>query len=403
MAWNEPGNNKDPWGPKRKNEGPPDLDEVVKDLQRKLGGLFSGKGGGKGGGNRRKDSGNGQSGGPDLPPNLPELGASSLLVILGIIAIIWLLSGIYIIEPAERGIVLRFGAFSSVTEPGPNWHIPYPIETVVKVNVDQLRSLRHTAQMLTRDENIVDVELTVQSRIQDAADYLFQDSTPDKTIHDATETAVREAIGKNNLDFILTEGRSVVATQIQNGIQDLLNTYKTGLVVTSVNMQPAKPPEAVKAAFDDAIKAREDKERQENEAHAYANEVVPKARGAASRRLADANAYKDRRIAEAEGESQRFTAIVQEYEKAPEVTRERLYLETLEAVMAETGKVVMDVKGGNNLTYLPLDRIIGAQRAGQSAAQTESHPTQGMTQSQTQPRIDASSRDTERSRGRSMR
>lgn len=395
MAWNEPGNNKDPWGPKRKNDGPPDLDEVVKDLQRKLGGLF----GSKGGGNRRKGNGGGQSDGPELP----TMGAGSILFLLGIIAVIWLLSGIYIIEPAERGIVLRFGAFSSVTEPGPNWHIPYPIETVVKVNVDQLRSLRHTAQMLTRDENIVDVELTVQSRIQDAADYLFQDSSPDKTIHDATETAVREAIGKNNLDFILTEGRSVVATQIQNGIQDLLNTYKTGLVVTSVNMQPAKPPEAVKASFDDAIKAREDKERQENEAHAYANEVVPKARGAAARRLADANAYKDRRIAEADGESQRFTAIVQEYEKAPEVTRKRLYLETMESVMAETGKVVMDVKGGNNLTYLPLDRIIEANRVGQQATQTEARPTQDMTQSQSQPRLDRPLRETERGRGRSMR
>jgi membrane protease subunit HflK len=400
MAWNEPGNNKDPWGPRRKNDGPPDLDEVVKDLQRKLSGLFGGKGGGG------KRSGNGQSGGPDLP----EMGMGAILTILGIIAVIWLLSGIYIIEPAERGIVLRFGAFNSVTEPGPNWHIPYPIETVVKVNVDQLRSLRHTAQMLTRDENIVDVELTVQSRIQDAADYLFQDSSPDKTIHDATETAVREAIGKNNLDFILTEGRSVVATQIQNGIQDLLNTYKTGLVVTSVNMQPAKPPEAVKAAFDDAIKAREDKERQENEAHAYANEVVPKARGAAARRLADANAYKDRRIAEAEGESQRFTAILQEYEKAPQVTRERLYLETLESVMAETGKVVMDVKGGNNLTYLPLDRIIQENRArpqlsqSQSQGQMSSSGDQSLAPSRLDRNIGQNSgRDDARSRARSMR
>lgn len=399
MAWNEPGNNKDPWGPKRKNEGPPDLDEVVKDLQRKLGGLFGGKGG-KGGGNRN----NGQAGGPDMP----ELGSGAILVILGLVFVVWMLSGIYIIEPAERGIVLRFGAFSAVTDPGPNWHIPYPIESVVKVNVDQLRSLRHSAQMLTRDENIVDVELTVQSRIQDAADYLFQDSAPDKTIHDATETAVREAIGKNNLDFILTEGRSVVATQIQNGIQDLLNTYKTGLVVTSVNMQPAKPPEAVKAAFDDAIKAREDKERQENEAHAYANEVVPKARGAAARRLADANAYKDRRIAEAEGESQRFTAILKEYEKAPQVTRERLYLETLEQVMAETGKVVMDVKGGNNLTYLPLDRIIQENRAGRQATQSQGASQLPFAKDQPLPGFDRGNtqnneRDNARSRGRSMR
>ncbi len=344
MAWNEPGNNKDPWGGRPNGDGPPDLDEVVKDLQRKLGGLFGGKGGG---GNEEKPGNAG-----------PEMSGKALGVILGIIGLIWMASGIYIIEPAERGIVLRFGAFQKVTDPGPNWHLPYPLETVVKINVDQLRSLRHKAMMLTRDENIVDVELTVQSRIQDAADYLFQDRDPDKTIQDATETSVRQVVGKNKLDFILTEGRGAIAIQIKDTIQELLNLYKTGLVVTSVNMQPAKPPEAVKAAFDDAIKAREDKERQENEAQAYANEVVPKARGAAARRLADANAYRDQRIAEAEGEANRFSAVLSAYEKAPDVTRERLYLETVETVMADTGKVILDVKNGNNLTYLPIDRIL---------------------------------------------
>jgi membrane protease subunit HflK len=345
MAWNEPGNNNDPWGGRPKGDGPPDLDEVVKELQRKMGGLFGGKGGG---------TGNGDPSGPSAP----ELSGKLLGVVLGIVGLIWLASGIYIIEPAERGIVLRFGAFQKVTDPGPNWHLPYPLESVLKINVDELRSLRHKAMMLTRDENIVDVELTVQSRIQDAADYLFQDRDPDKTIQDATETAVREVVGKNKLDFILTEGRGAIATQIQDSIQALLNQYKTGLVVTSVNMQPAKPPEAVKAAFDDAIKAREDKERQENEAQAYANEVVPKARGAAARRLADANAYRDQRIAEAEGEANRFAAVLGAYTKAPGVTRERLYLETVEAVMADTGKVILDVKNGNNLTYLPIDRIL---------------------------------------------
>ncbi|MBF0255760.1 MAG: FtsH protease activity modulator HflK, partial [Gammaproteobacteria bacterium] len=302
----------------------------------------------------------GQSGGPELSGKLVGL-------ILGVVGLIWLASGIYIIEPAERGIVLQFGAFQKVTDPGPNWHIPFPVESVVKINVDQLRSLRHKAMMLTRDENIVDVELTVQSRIEDAADYLFQDRDPDKTIQDATESAVREVVGKNKLDFILTEGRSVIATQIQDSIQALLTQYKTGLVVTSVNMQPAKPPEAVKASFDDAIKAREDKERQENEAQAYANEVVPKARGAAARRLADASAYRDQRIAEAEGEADRFSAVLTAYEKAPKVTRERLYLETVEAVMSDTGKVILDVKNGNNLTYLPIDRIIDSNRQAASS------------------------------------
>lgn len=385
MAWNEPGNNKDPWGGRRNDEGPPDLDEVVKDLQRKLGGLFGG---------RRKPGGSGGNGGAG--PSMPEVGGRGLLIVGLVIALLWLASGIYIIEPAERGIVLRFGAFHTVTEPGPNWHIPYPVESVLKINVDQIRSLRHKAQMLTRDENIVDVELTVQSRIQDAAEYLFQDSEPEKTIKDATETAVREVIGKNKLDFILTEGRSVIATQIQNGIQDLLNLYKTGLVVTSVNTQPAKPPEAVKSSFDDAIKAREDKERQENEAQAYANEVVPRARGAAARRLADANGYRETRIAEAEGEASRFTATLGEYEKAPAVTRQRLYLETMESVFADTGKVVMDVKGGNNLTYLPIDRIIDqARNKGEEGAGSSEQTQQSGNNAQ---KVDRPERDERRGR-----
>ncbi len=212
--------------------------------------------------------------------------------------------------------------------------------------------------MLTKDENIVDIELTVQSRILDAADYLFQDQSPDKTIRDATETAVRQTIGKSNLDFILTEGRGSIASDIKRRIQELLNSYRTGLEVTSVNTQPAKPPEQVKSAFDDAIKAREDKERRENQAEAYSNDVVPKARGGASRRLADANAYREKVIAEAQGEASRFKAVLAEYEKAPEVTRKRLYLDTLEEVMANTNKVIMDVKSGNSLIYLPLDKLI---------------------------------------------
>ncbi|MBU0499414.1 MAG: FtsH protease activity modulator HflK [Gammaproteobacteria bacterium] len=364
MAWNEPGNDKDPWGGRQGNEGPPDLDEVVKNLQRKLSGLFGSRSGGEGSG-----------------PGGPVLGGVGIGLVLVLILAIWLASGIYIIEPAERGLVLHFGAFKKVTQPGPNWHIPFPVEQVIKVNVDQISTFRHKAQMLTRDENIVDVELTVQSRIQDAVDYEFQDQNPDKTIQDATETAVRETIGKNKLDFILTEGRSAIAEQIREGIQALLDLYKTGMVVTSVNMQPAKPPEAVKSAFDDAIKAREDKERQENEAQAYANEVVPKARGASARRIADAEAYRDRRIAESEGEANRFDAVLTEYEKAPDVTRQRLYLETVEVVLGKTGKVIMDVEGGNNLTYLPLDRIIGnagsaqAESAAADAAATQQSPS----------------------------
>jgi membrane protease subunit HflK len=277
------------------------------------------------------------------------------------------------VQPAERGVVLRFGAYSVTTEQGPHWRIPYPIETVERIDVDRISSFRHTAQMLTRDENIVDVELTIQSRIQDAADFLFQDRDPRKTLQDAVETAVRETIGKNELDFILTQGRSTIADRIKVGAQTLIDSYKTGMVITSVNMQPAKPPEQVKSAFDDAIKAREDKEKLENQAEAYANQVVPEARGAAARRLADAQAYRDRVIAEAQGDVSRFLAVLKEYKRAPQVTRERLYLDALETMLGQTSKVMLDTQGGNSLMYLPLDQLI--QQRSMNGATQQSAPT----------------------------
>ncbi|MCP4128508.1 MAG: FtsH protease activity modulator HflK [Gammaproteobacteria bacterium] len=340
MAWNEPGGDKDPWGGNGKDQGPPDLDEVVKKLQDKMGGLF---GGGK------PPSGDGTIHGP---------GSAGIGVIVVIALLVWLASGIYIIEPAERGVILRFGSYQEVTKPGPHWHLPFPIETVEKFNVDEIASFRHQALMLTQDENIVDIELTVQSRIQDASDYWFQDQNPDKTMRDATETAVRETIGKSDLDFILTQGRGAIASQIKTRTQHLINKYRTGIEIIGVNMQPAKPPEQVKSAFDDAIKAREDKEKKENKAQAYSNEVIPVARGNAARKMADANAYKSRVIAEAEGEASRFLAVLTEYEKAPEVTRKRLYLDTIEDVLGKTNKVMIDTKDSNSLMYLPLDKLI---------------------------------------------
>ncbi len=351
MAWNEPGGgNKDPWGGKGGDQGPPDLDEVVKKLQEKFGGMFGGGGG--------KSNGSDSGGGISLPGGI-GIGAIALVLLL-----IWMATGIYIIEPAERGVILRFGAYSETTEPGPHWHLPYPIEEVYKVNVDQITSFRHKATMLTRDENIVDVELTVQSRIQDAGDYLFQDQNPEKTIRDAIETSVREVIGKSELDFIMTEGRSKVAADIKAKAQAMLVFYKTGLEITSVNTQPAKPPEQVKSAFDDAIKAREDKERLENKAEAYANEIVPQARGEAARQIADGKAYRDRVIAEAEGEVSRFLAVLKEYEKAPRVTRERLYIDAVETVLSQSSKVMLDTKEGNSLMYLPLDKMMGGTDTG---------------------------------------
>jgi membrane protease subunit HflK len=373
MAWNEPGGgNKDPWSGKGGDQGPPDLDEVVRKLQERLGGLFGGKktpgepsGGGGGGGGR---------GGPlsGFNPRMVGIGAAVLFVI-------WLASGIYIIEPAERGVVLRFGAYQQMTEPGPHWRIPYPVEEVVTVNVDEISSFTHKAAMLTQDENIVELELTVQSRIQDAADYLFQDQNPEKTLRDVTETVVRKTIGASKLDFILTEGRGAIAQTIQERTQALVNQYKTGLEVTSINMQPAKPPEQVKEAFDDAIKAREDKERLENQAEAYSNEILPQARGEAARVDADSKAYRDRVIASAEGETSRFLAILNEYTKAPDVTRERMYLETMEQVLGQSNKVLLDVKQGNSLMYLPLDQLMKKQDAG-AAAERAPSATSRMTQ-----------------------
>ncbi|WP_462319800.1 FtsH protease activity modulator HflK [Halochromatium sp.] len=365
MAWNEPGGgNRDPWGSNQggpgNQGGPPDLDEIVRKLQERVSGLFGGKGSSSGG-----------SGGGG--PSAVDISLKTIGVIIAGLFVVWLLTGIYIVDPAERGVVMRFGAYIKTTGPGPHWHIPWPIERVQVVNVDEISSFSHKAAMLTRDENIVDVELTVQSRIQDASNYLFQDQAPMKTLRDATETVVRKTIGGSKLDFILTEGRSAVAAMIQQGVQSLMNEYKTGLLVTSVNMQPAKPPEQVKDAFDDAIKAREDKERLENKAEAYANEILPQARGEAARAVADAKAYRDRVIASAEGETSRFDAIRTQYEKAPEVTRERLYLETIESVLTGSNMVLIDVPQGNSLMYLPLDQIMRNQ-----TSKTSSQPRTSM-------------------------
>ncbi|NEX20862.1 FtsH protease activity modulator HflK [Thiorhodococcus mannitoliphagus] len=388
MAWNEPGGgNKDPWSGKGGGEeGPPDLDEVVRKLQERLGGLFGGKkppGSGSGGG--------GFGGGGQLSTKVVG-------VIVGILLVIWMATGIYIVEPAERGVVMRFGRYVDTTGPGPHWHLPMPIERVIKVNVDEISTVTHKAAMLTQDENIVEVELTVQSRIQDAADYLFQDQDPERTLNDATVTVVRVVIGQSKLDFVMTEGRGAVAVTIKERIQKLLDRYKTGLLATSVNMQPAKPPEQVKAAFDDAIKAREDKERLENQAEAYANEVLPNARGKAARITADAKAYRDQVIAESEGEASRFTAILGEYTKAPEVTGQRLYLETMEDVLSKNGKVILDVQeGGNSLLYLPIDQLMKQHKETQSESMRS--PSTPSTTMVTPPDQSPARRAVDRQRG----
>ena len=350
MAWNEPGGgNRDPWNNKGGDKGPPDLDEVVRKLQEKMGGLFGGKRRGGGGGSDGGDAGGSTGGGASRK----GIGVIIALVVIAVLG----MEAFYIIQPAERGVVTRFGAYHIVTAPGPHLKLPF-IDAVDVVNVDQVNKFQHRAQMLTKDENIVDITLEVQFRIQDAADFLFQDADPGGTIHGAMESSLREVVGKSRLDDIITENRSAIAVAAQQGTQQLLDLYRTGLIITNVNIQRAEAPEQVAEAFADAIRAREDKERLQNQAETYANDVVPRARGEAARLVEDAKGYKARVIAEADGESQRFLALLREYEKAPQVTRERLYLETMQDVLRNTGKVLLDVKEGSNLTYLPLDRMI---------------------------------------------
>jgi membrane protease subunit HflK len=346
MAWNEPGgDNRDPWGG-RGGDGPPDLDEVVRKMRDRMGRLFGGggSGGGNGGGKRA--------------------GSSISFGLIAIVAlVVWALSGIYIIEPAERGVVLRLGKLHTVTMPGPHWYMR-GIETVDTVDVDNLRTVSHRAKILTRDENIIQVELAVQYQVKDAQDYLFQVRDPDTTLREATESALREVIGAIPMDEFLSGGRGAIVQQTKVLTQSILDQYRTGLILTSVNLQDPQPPEEVQGAFEDAIKAREDAVRYKNQAEAVALDIVPKARGDATRMREAANAYRERVIAQAQGETSRFLQTLAEYEKAPEITRQRLYLETMEYVLANTSKVVMSVKDGNNLMYIPLDKLMENRGSG---------------------------------------
>lgn len=350
MAWNEPGGSgpKDPWGNngsnKGGNDGPPDLDEVFKKLNEKVTSLFGGKGGRSGG-----------RGGVSAG------GGKGIGFIAGILIVVWALSGIYIVDEGREGVVLRVGAFDRITEPGPHWY-PRFIEKVEIVDVQRVRSINigatsHESLMLTKDENIVDIQFAVQYKVSNAKDYVFNVRDPDTTLRQVTETAMREIVGKNNMDFVIKDGRVQVAAGTKELMQNILNSYKTGLVVTNVNMQNAQPPQQVQHAFSDAVKAREDKVRLENEAEAYSNDIIPKARGQAARMEQEAAAYRDQIIARANGETQRFLKVLEQYKKAPVVTRERLYLDAMESVLSNSNKVMVDVKKGNNLMYLPLDRL----------------------------------------------
>lgn len=334
MAWNEPNNGgkpRDPWSD-RNGGTPPDLEEMLKRLKAR----FAGKGGGSG-------------------PNL-MMGGSGL--IFGAIALLWIASGFYVVDEQERAAVLRFGAATVVTEPGLRWHIPWPVENEEIVNVTQVRQVTDRSDMLTQDENIVDVELKVQYRVSSAEEYLFSVDDPDSTLRQALKSAVREVVGRSTMDFILTEGRQKIATDTKLLLQQTLDEYKTGLAVSEVNLQQAQPPEAVQSAFADAIKAREDQQRLKNEAEAYSNDRLPRSRGAAARQTAEAEAYRERNIARAEGEAARFTKLLAEYQKAPKVTRERLYLEAMSEVLSNSSKILVDVSKGSPMLYLPLEQLM---------------------------------------------
>ena len=381
MAWNEPGGSgdKDPWG-NRGNQGPPDLDEVFRNFQRKFGSLFGGRGG-RGGG---RGSGSG--------------GGIGIGIVVAIVLAFWMATGFYKIEEAERGIVLRFGKHVDTTQSGLHWHWPTPIESVTKVDVTKVHNVPLKATMLTQDENIVDIEGTIQYQVADATSYLFQVRTPEISLSQAAESALRESIGKSKMDYVITEGRGQIGVQVEQLIQEIVDFYRTGIKVVKVNILSAKPPEAVKDAFDDVTQAREDEVRLINEAEAYRNEVVPKARGEGQGLLEQAEAYKTRVIKSAQGETSRFDQLLAEYQRAPEVTRERLYLDTLESVMTRSPKVMIDISDGNNLMFLPLDQLM-------SNSPSNANPLQGLSGSGSDTRslIDEFNNNASRNRSRETR
>ena len=339
MAWDD-GDKGNPWR-SDKDKGPADLDAVVRDLQRRLAALFKG---GRGSASR---SGGGLSIGSGL------VVGGALLLIAG-----WLGSGTYRVDEAERGVVLRFGAFQKLTQPGMNWHLPWPIESVVKINIGETKSLPYRGSMLTRDENIVDVEIVVQFRRTDPKGFLFNMLDPEDTLTDVAASAIREVVGRNLLDFILTDGRTQVAHETQDLLQATLDSYGAGVTVYEVNLQEANFPREVEGAVQDAIKAREDRERKILEAESYSNGILPTARGEAEKRRQEAEAYRAETIANAEGEADRFEQVLAQYKQAPAVTRERMYIETLESILASSAKVLVDTGSGNNVFYLPLEQLM---------------------------------------------
>ncbi len=386
----------------KNNEGPPDLDEVFRDLNEKINCLFGGKGGKTGG----TPSGNNNQAQP-LP----------VAPILGLVALVWLGSGFYIVDQGSRGVVLRFGNHVETTFPGPRWHLPFPIETVENVNLEQLRTIEmgyrsfegesgrskemRESLMLTDDENIIDLQFAVQYNLKSVEDYQFSNRSTEESVRGVAETAIREIVGKSKMDYVLYEGREDVAVKAKKLMQEILDRYQSGINVVNVTMQNAQPPEQVQAAFDDAVKAKQDLERQKNEGQAYANDVIPKARGTAARLAEEASGYQLRVENEAKGNAARFEQILAQYTKAPEVTRQRLYLDAQEQILSATSKVLVDQKNGNSMLYLPLDKLMATTAAPTAPSlNAETKPSQEPT---AVPEVLERSRDAFRDRDRVSR
>jgi membrane protease subunit HflK len=390
--------------------GPPDLEDLWRDFNRKLSGMFGGPRGGGGGGNAE-------------PPNMKLFGGGAALVAV-VALLLWASSGFFIVPEGQTAAIMRFGKFTEQTDrAGFKWRLPYPIEQHEMVNLQQLRQVevgyRNSVKtkvlkeslMLTDDENIIDIQFAVQYRLSSATDYLFNNRAPDETVLQAAETAMRELVGRSKMDFVLYEGKEQVAKSAEKLIQQIVDRYKTGIMIVNVTLQNAQPPEPVQAAFDDAVKAGQDRERQKNEGQAYANDVIPKARGAAARLKEEAEAYKQKVIAGAEGEASRFKQVLAEYGKAPQVTRDRMYLDTLQQVYANTTKIMIDVRSGNPMLYLPLDKLVQQSAGSASSSGTGSGAAQvepsGMGASRAPPAdlapIEPRSRDAQRSREREGR
>ena len=376
MAWNEPGGGKDPWGGNRNDQGPPDIDEALKKLKEKLS-SFGGKGGGNGGASFK----------------------SILPIAFLVLAVIWGLLGVYQVDEKEQAVVLRLGKYSDTLGSGLHWYPPF-LESVVTVGVTEERQYSTRGLMLTQDENIVEVALSVQYNVASAKDFVLSIKGPEKSLEQATDSALRHVVGSTGLDGVISTEREQVAIATANKLQDLLNLYSSGINVVKINIEDARPPNEVKAAYDDVIKAREDLERLVNEAQAYSNGIIPEARGEAQRLREEAQGYMSQVVSKSEGEASRFKALLKEYEKAPEVTRERLYIDAIEQVMIDSTKILLDTEGGNNMLYLPLDKLV---QQGNSGALKEGETNNQLINRVANEVIEKLQRNSEQSQGERRR